>query len=89
MLHTCFTVHIFDCVFIISVLIPTISGYPEYEGHFYVEADPIIHLWGNTLNEVRLRTRGDEEYLQKMASPFNFASHTVKAYIVYWSPLDE
>ena len=28
--------------------------YPEYEGHFYVEADPAIHLWGNTLNEVRI-----------------------------------
>ena len=28
------------------------SGYPHYEEHFFVEADPVVKLWANALNEV-------------------------------------
>ena len=40
-----FLYSLFSCIFT--------PGYPHHEEHFFVEADPVVKLWANALNEVR------------------------------------
>ena len=41
--NSCYKLFYLLCLFV---------GYPNGEGHFFVEAEPNVKLWSNTLNEV-------------------------------------